>query len=94
MNKVDLQPDEKYEGLIPRHRSARVEIVLKTGQHYEKEITDALGEPENPGSLEDLLAKFKDSAAGVLRKKKMDLLIDAAQRLEKIENLNQLTSFL
>ena len=94
MNKVDLQPDEKYEGLIPRHRSARVEIVLKTGQRYEKEITDAVGEPENPGSLEDLLAKFKDSAAGVLRKKKMDLLIDAAQRLEKIENLNQLTSFL
>jgi len=94
MNKVNLESDEKYESLIPRHRSAGVEIVLKNGERFAKEVIDAIGEPENPGSMEDLLAKFKDCAAGVLQKNQVDLLIDAIQRLEKIENLNQLTSFL
>jgi len=94
MKKVDVQSDGKLDSLVPDHRGARVEIRMNSGEKYEKEVLDAMGEPENPGTMDDQLNKFKNCTSGILDKGKMVSLIDRIQHLEDIDDLSQVAELL
>ena len=94
MKKVDVQTDGKLNSLVPDHRGARVEIQMNNGEKYEKEVLDAMGEPENPGTMDDQLNKFKDCTSGILDNSRLGELIDRIQHLEDIDDLTQVAELL
>ena len=94
MEKIDVQSDGNLNSLVPDHRGARVEIRMNDGKKYEKEVLDAMGEPENPGTMDDQLNKFKDCTSGILDNSRLDELIDRIQHLEDIDDLSQVAELL
>ena len=94
MEKVDVRSDERLDSLVPDHRGARVEVVTQDGRTYAHEVLDAMGEPENPGTRDDLLNKFKDCARGVFEQDNIDALIDRVLHLEKTDDLTLVAELL
>jgi 2-methylcitrate dehydratase PrpD len=94
MKKVDVQTDGKLDSLVPDQRGARVEIEMNDGKKYEKEVLDAMGEPENPGTMDDQLNKFKGCVSGILDPVKMSELIDRIRHLEDTDDFTQVAELL
>jgi 2-methylcitrate dehydratase PrpD len=94
MEKVEVISDSGFDKLIPDHRCARVEVVTKSGRTCAHEVLDALGEPENPGTMEDQLRKFKGCTNGVFEPNRMDRLIDCIRHLEEVEDLTDVAELL
>ncbi len=88
--KVRARFDERYRrtGI----EIGAVEITLKEGKKYAKEVLYAYGHPKNPISGEDLAAKFKDCARHAvqpIRGIKLDRLLDTLQNLEEVPDMSQ-----
>jgi 2-methylcitrate dehydratase PrpD len=63
MGKVVLQKDIRIETNFPEEWPARVAIDLSDGRHLETIIQHPKGDPKNPLSWEELIAKFKSLVA-------------------------------
>ncbi len=94
MEKIDVYADEEFDKLIPEHRGARAEIILKDGRKLMAQVLDAKGEPENPGQPEELFAKFRSLARTVLSKEKVEKIIEMINSLEKLPEITPLTRLL
>ncbi len=94
MEKVTVVTDERLDRMVPDHRGARVDVITQNGQTFSHEVIDAMGEPENPGTMDDQLNKFKDCASGVLDPGRIDALIDRIQHLEDTDDLTQVAELL
>ena len=55
--------DPEMTKAVPSKRPAHVTVEMKDGTVFEKQVDYALGEPENPLSMEGFLAKFRDLAS-------------------------------
>jgi 2-methylcitrate dehydratase PrpD len=94
MEKIDVYADEELDKLIPDHRAARAEIILKDGRKFSAQVLDAKGEPENPGPENELYEKFRTLARTVLNKEKVEKIIDMINSLEKMKEIAPLTKLL
>jgi len=65
MGKIVMSKDMRIETNFPEQWPARVTISLTNGRIYEKTITHPKGDPKNPLSWDELVAKFKTLAPGV-----------------------------
>lgn len=61
--KVDVVPDEELSNLVPDKRVAIVEVVMKDGSILTDKVEYPKGEPENPLTAEENLAKFLSMTA-------------------------------
>ncbi len=66
INKVVLVKDPRIEETFPQEWPARVTIEIDSGQRHEKFIRYPKGDPENPLSWDEMAAKFRALASGVL----------------------------
>lgn len=94
MDKIDVHADPDLDKMVPDHRGARAEIILKDGKKLHAEILDCKGEPENPGSGSDIYDKFRLLAGTVLKSEKVERLLKKIDMLEKVEDLSELTGLL
>lgn len=94
MEKIDVFPDPELDKMVPDHRGARAEIILKDGRKLASEILDAKGEPENPGSGNDIYDKFRMLAGTVFKSDKVERLLEKIDGLEKIGDISELTNLL
>ena len=69
-------------------------IILKDGKKLTSEIMDAKGEPENPGSGNDIYDKFRMLAGTVFKAERVDDLLEKIDGLEKMRDLSELTRLL
>jgi 2-methylcitrate dehydratase PrpD len=60
---VQLEKDARLDAAFPQAYGAAVCLSLKNGTVYEKDCPAAWGDPENPMSRADLIAKFCGNAA-------------------------------
>lgn len=81
--KVQLSVDSKWERLYPDKRGATVSITDVNNRVWSAEVGLAKGEPENPGSEEDLHRKFYTNATLLRSEKVAKLLRDTIMDLEK-----------
>lgn len=58
MNKISVEESLELSALVPNKRAASIDVYCKNGMCYSKRVDFALGEPENPVSIEDILKKF------------------------------------
>jgi 2-methylcitrate dehydratase PrpD len=91
MERIDVYADSDLDKMVPDHRGARAEIILRDGRKLTSEILDPKGEPENPGSGNDIYDKFRLLAGTVFKAEKVDALLEKIDSLEKLGDLSQLT---
>ncbi|MDI6756229.1 MAG: MmgE/PrpD family protein [Thermodesulfobacteriota bacterium] len=94
MEKVDVYSDPELDKLVPDHRGARAEILLKDGRKLTSEILDPKGEPENPGSSSDIYDKFRLLASTVFKAAKVEKIVEKIENLEKAKDISELNSLL
>ena len=94
MQKIDVYADPELDKMVPNHRGARAEILLKDGRKLTSTVLDPKGEPENPGSGNDIYDKFRMLAGMVLKSDKVDKLLEKIDRLEKVGDISELTNLL
>ena len=80
-DRVTVQPDEKLvDG------TTRIEIIVRSGRTFTELVTAAKGEPDNPLSHAEIVAKLDSAARGVISESA------AAQATEMISDLENLPS--
>jgi 2-methylcitrate dehydratase PrpD len=94
MEKIDVYADPELDRLVPDHRGARAEFILKDGRKLNSEILDAKGEPENPGAASDIYDKFRMLASTVFKQDRVDKLLEKIDGLEKLKDVSELTNLL
>jgi 2-methylcitrate dehydratase PrpD len=94
MQKIDVYADPELDKMVPDHRGARAEILMKDGTKLTSTILDPKGEPENPGSGNDIFDKFRMLAGTIFKTDRVDKLLEKIEGLEKIRDLSELTSLL
>jgi 2-methylcitrate dehydratase PrpD len=90
MKKVRIAGDPELTGTYPRMWPARVTITLKDGRKLEAANAYPKGDPENPLSERELIAKFKDLTAGALPDARADALVERVMDLESMGNVIEL----
>ena len=86
-------PELKERTLVP----VSMEISLRNGTRFSKQLEILKGNPENPMTIDESITKFRDCckyAAKPLDKKKTDKLIQLITNLEKVHRLKDLISCL
>lgn len=95
MNKITMTHDPACDRFFPEAWPARVTITMQDGEQYASEIKYAKGDPQNPLSWDELLAKFNALApAALVPEEKKQRLIGALTSLEDIKDVNEFTSLL
>ena len=88
LGKINVVADPEIDALFPRVKRARVSITTTTGEKYTAQVDHAKGSPENPLTDEELVAKFRANASGVLTPEQMDKAIEATWKFEEIDDLS------
>jgi 2-methylcitrate dehydratase PrpD len=94
MEKIDVYPDPALDKLVPDHRGARAEILLKDGRKLIAEILDPKGEPENPGAEADIYDKFLMMASSVLKAERAQKISQKIDNLDKVGDISELNNLL
>ncbi|MBI5969308.1 MAG: MmgE/PrpD family protein [Deltaproteobacteria bacterium] len=94
MDRIDVFPDQELDKMVPEHRGARAEVILKDGRKFTSEVLDAKGEPEIPGSGSDLYDKFRLLARVVFKEERIEKIIEKIHCLEKIGDISEFTRLL
>lgn len=87
--KIKVVADPEIDALFPQVKRARVTITTMDGQQYSAQCDVAKGAPEEPLTDEDLEAKFRANATGVVSETKMDDIIEATWEFDHFENVGQ-----
>ena len=66
-----IRESDIYNAAFPAKRIAEVTLVLKDGRELQSGPTEAIGDPENPVSLETVVAKFRAYSEPVLGPRRM-----------------------
>ncbi|HEY6391504.1 MAG TPA: MmgE/PrpD family protein [Bryobacteraceae bacterium] len=80
MGKVTLLKDIRLDRNFPKEWNARVTIFLHDGRQYEKFVRHPKGDPENPLSWEELVAKFTSLASAVIPLDRCEQIVDHVSR--------------
>ena len=67
-------------------------IKMKDGQEYSHLVVLPKGEPENPLTDYEMVAKFNDCTKSALKKKDAEKIVDSIMNLEKLTKISQLTN--
>ncbi len=94
MEKIGVYADPDFDKLVPDHRGARAEILLKGGRKLSSTVLDPKGEPENPGTPSDIYDKFRLLAGTVFKSAKVEKIMEKIENLEKVKDISELNSLL
>ena len=92
--KASYVNDEYFAKLTVKTAPSRVNIKLKNGNEYEKQVDSAKGTLQNPMTKDELSDKFRDLASTVMSIENAEKIIQAIDALEKMDDINKLGSLL
>ncbi|HEX77220.1 MAG TPA: MmgE/PrpD family protein [Dehalococcoidia bacterium] len=87
MGRVSCVQDPELDKAFPRQWPASVEVVTKDGRRFSTRIEYPKGDPENPLTWEELLAKFHDLASAIYPEERRQRIISRVRALEQEENI-------
>jgi len=90
--RVEVAADAEMSLRRYDYPSARVAVQLGDGRSLESSVVSQRGDATNPASREDLLGKFRSLAGPTLGDEGVARAIDAAGRIDTLENITELTS--
>jgi len=87
LGKIKVVADPEIDALFPRVKRARVQITTLPGSIHAAQVDHAKGSPQNPMSDEEIIAKFRANAGGVVSSHRMDEIIQATWAFDEIEDI-------
>jgi len=94
LKKVEVVADPDIEKVFPALQRVLVNITIKDGSTFSKQLDYPKGDPRNPLSDAEIEEKFRALAEGVLSKKAQDKLIAAIWNLEKAGSVSKLMALM
>ncbi|MCK5553430.1 MAG: MmgE/PrpD family protein, partial [Deltaproteobacteria bacterium] len=89
--RVEIVLDPEIEEAYPEKFAGKVEIVPTNGKKFEARVDYPTGSPENPMSFDDVAKKFESLAGTVMRRGRIEEIIQRVEGLEKLANIRELT---
>lgn len=89
LSKIEVVADPEIDALFPSVKRARVTITTTDGEKHTAQTDVAKGAPEDPLSDDELVAKFRANATGVLSRAQQDRAIEATWHFEDISRVEE-----
>jgi 2-methylcitrate dehydratase len=89
LGKIRVMADPEIDALFPRVKRARVTITTHEGGTYTAQVDHAKGSPENPLSDDEIIAKFRANAAGVVSHQRQDEIIQATWAFDELDDVGE-----
>ncbi len=93
-SRVTTFVDEEAEAVYPHRLSARVELVLKSGELHTDSVRDALGTPADPCGEDDRRERYFRLASAALEPEAATRVFDAVQSIDSLPSLAPLSNAL
>lgn len=87
--RIQVLADPEIDALFPDVKRARVRIRLADGRSYETTTDIAKGDPQNPLSDDELIAKFRANASNVAGADRQDQIITATFDLDQMSDISE-----
>ena len=94
MAKISCIEDPEIEREFPKKWPAVAKIKTTTGQQYAATVDYPKGDPENPFSWEELIAKFQNLISPVFSETRQNQLIETIRSLEHTQDILELSRLL
>jgi 2-methylcitrate dehydratase len=85
--KIKVVANAEIDALFPGVKRAIATLTTTDGRSLNETVDHAKGSPQNPMSDEEVIAKFRANAAGVMSTSQQDAIIDATWNLETISQM-------
>jgi len=92
--RVSFAFDEHIDAEYPRTMPARVTIETSGGERLERTVEGPIGSPAAPFDLAAAEAKFRGLVDGILPADGADAVVDAVTRLDRLDDVRELTALL
>lgn len=92
--RVEVKEDPKLTAMMPARRPSRVRVTLKSGEKLEAEVTMNKGDFEDPYGPADLEKKYFSLADPIWGHVKAEQIRSQVMALEKVKDINQVTSLI
>lgn len=89
LSKIKVIADPEIDGLFPGIKRARVSITTTAGDKHTAQVDYAKGSPQNPMSDEEIVAKFRANAEGVVSEARQDEIIQATWDFDAVMDLGE-----
>ncbi|MBU1660325.1 MAG: MmgE/PrpD family protein [Chloroflexi bacterium] len=89
LSKIKVVADPEIDALFPRLKRARLSITTLEGSTYTAQVDHAKGSPQNPLSDDDLIAKFRANAEGIVSAAQQDEIIAATWDFDSVGDLGE-----
>jgi 2-methylcitrate dehydratase len=86
--RVKVVANPEIDALFPKVKRARVTITTVTGQQYTAQTDVAKGDPEDPLTDDEIVAKFQANAEEYISEQRIDEIIHATWRFESLESVS------
>ena len=90
-SRVDVVEDPAISAAYPRLRSGAVRVTLDDGTTVDRQVDAPIGMPENPVSTDQVAAKFRRSAEGLLSPAAQDGVLSVIEHLSNATSLSDLS---
>ncbi len=87
LKKIAVVANAEIDALFPGTKRAIATIATNDGRTFERTVDHAKGSPENPLTDDELVAKFRANASGVMDTAAQDRVIEATFAFEKVTDL-------
>ena len=87
LSKIKVVADPEIDALFPGVKRARVSITTTGGSTHTAQVDHAKGSPQNPMSDEEIVAKFRANAEGVVSTQRQDEIIETTWKFEDVEDI-------
>jgi len=94
MRRIRCVEDGDLEKDFPKKWPARATIKTNKGQEFSVKIEYPKGDPENPLTWEELIAKFSELVQPVYSKQRIDKIVETVRALEQTDSLKILSECL
>jgi 2-methylcitrate dehydratase len=94
MQKITVEVTEEARRGFPEAWLNVVEVVTKSGERYKERVSHHKGHYKNPMSDEELEAKFRSLAQGLLGDHQMQRLLDLLWHLEQVDDIGEVMELL
>ena len=85
MGKVKVMVNESF-----KETQANVMVKTDAGKEYRKYVLAAKGDPKNPLTFDEVIAKFEDLASGVIPEEKIRRIIEKVEHLERVKQIGSI----
>ena len=85
--KIKVVANAEIDALFPGVKRAIATLTTNDGRTFTETVDHAKGSPQNPMSDEEIIAKFRANAAGVMNQAQQDAIIDATWNFDTIKHM-------